>query len=333
MASRERTAACWSLGLALGLCLSACGSRTNLRDFAQGDAGTSVDSGALPTEPTGKASVTSEPPPPPPPAPPRARHVNFAVIGDFGAAGLDEGRVADLIKSRDPDFIITTGDNNYPDGAAETIDANIGQYFHAFIAPYRGTFGEGAKRNRFFPSLGNHDWRAPNAAPYLDYFELPNNERYYDVVRGSVHLFAIDSDPHEPDGIDPESIQAKWLKGALEASSSPWKVVYFHHPPYSSGSHGPTIGMRWPFRAWGVSIVYAGHDHHYERFSVEGVPYVVNGVGGNELYPLGARPPESLAGFDDAHGAVFVEASEHRFASRFVSTDGTTLDELVLSSP
>ncbi len=55
--------------------------------------------------------------------------MNFAVIGDFGAAGPDEARVADLIRARDPDFIITTGDNNYPDGAAETIDANIGRVF------------------------------------------------------------------------------------------------------------------------------------------------------------------------------------------------------------
>ncbi len=90
-----------------------------------------------------------------------------------------------------------------------------------------------------------------------------------------------------------------------------------------------TIGMRWPFRAWGASIVYAGHDHLYERFAVEGVPYVVNGVGGKGSIPSGAGPAESLVGFDDAHGAVFVEASERRFASRFVSTDGTTLDELV----
>jgi hypothetical protein len=331
MASRSRPVAWWSLGLALGLCLPSCGSRTNLRDFAQSDAGASPGSSSPLPEPTGKASASNEPPPRP--APPSTRPVTFAVIGDFGAAGENEGKVADLVRARDPDFIITTGDNNYPDGAAETIDANIGQYFYDFIAPYRGTYGEGAKHNRFFPSLGNHDWRAPGAAPYLDYFELPDNERYYDVVRGSVHLFAIDSDPHEPDGIDAGSIQAQWLKAELARSSAPWKVVYFHHPPYSSGSHGPTLAMRWPFREWGASIVYAGHDHHYERLLVEGFPYVVNGVGGKELYPLGFRPPESLSGFDDVHGAVFVEATERRFASRFTSTDGATLDELVLTRP
>ncbi len=330
MASRQRCVARWSsFGLALGLWVAACGSRTNLRDFARNDAGASPDASSPLPVPTGSDSSA----PPPRPKPPKSRPVSFAVIGDFGAAGENEAKVAELVRSHHPDFVITTGDNNYPSGAAETIDANIGQYFHEFIAPYRGTYGPGAQNNRFFPSLGNHDWRAPGATPYLDYFELPGNERYYDVERWPVHLFAIDSDDHEPDGTDAGSVQAGWLKAELARSSAPWKVVYFHHPPYSSGLHGSTHEMRWPFREWGASIVYAGHDHHYERFLVDGFPYVVNGVGGNELYLLGARPPESLSGVDDVHGAVFVEASERRFASRFVSTDGATLDEIVLSVP
>ena len=62
--------------------------------------------------------------------------LRFAVIGDFGLAGQPEAEVAALVKSWEPEFIITTGDNNYPDGAVETIDENIGQYYHAFIYPY-----------------------------------------------------------------------------------------------------------------------------------------------------------------------------------------------------
>lgn len=42
-----------------------------------------------------------------------------------------------------------------------------------------GNYGEGALTNRFFPCLGNHDWSTPGAQPYLDYFELPCNERFY----------------------------------------------------------------------------------------------------------------------------------------------------------
>ena len=65
----------------------------------------------------------------PAPAAPEAT-VKIAVIGDYGDAGPSEAAVANLIKGWSPDFIITTGDNNYQDGGADTIDANVGQYFH-----------------------------------------------------------------------------------------------------------------------------------------------------------------------------------------------------------
>ena len=64
----------------------------------------------------------------------------FAVIGDFGLAGNNELEVANLVKSWNPDFIITTGDNNYELGESSTIDANIGQYYHDYIYPYSARF-------------------------------------------------------------------------------------------------------------------------------------------------------------------------------------------------
>ena len=69
------------------------------------------------------------------------------IIGDYGAvwAGRSQrGPIWSL--GLKPDFVVTTGDNNYPFGEAETIDENIGRYFHAFIAPYRGEFGSGAPK-------------------------------------------------------------------------------------------------------------------------------------------------------------------------------------------
>src|SRR5215212_4305264 len=123
----------------------------------------------------------------------------FAVIGDYGWAGQAALDVSNLVRSWNPDFIITTGDNNYDNGAASTIDPNIGQYYHDFIFPYTGTYGPGAPFNKFFPALGNHDWNTAGATPYLSFFTLPNNERYYDFASGPVHLYSIDSDGHEPD--------------------------------------------------------------------------------------------------------------------------------------
>lgn len=257
----------------------------------------------------------------------------FVIIGDYGLSGAAEAKVAALCIDLKPDFVITTGDNNYPLGAADTIDQNIGFYFHSFIAPYRGAFGPGASENRFFPSLGNHDWYSDQARPYLDYFSLPNNERYYDVVRGPVQLFALDSYESEPDGTASDSQQANWLKERLASSTAPWKVVYFHHPPYSSGLHGSSLGMRWPFAEWGASIVYSGHDHTYERFDITGFPYIVNGVGGKELYSLGEPLQGSRVRHNDVHGLVLVTASANQFVSRFFDERGQELDVLRLVKP
>src|SRR5689334_7020511 len=94
----------------------------------------------------------------------------IAVIGDFSS---DEQTaptrdVANLVKSWSPDAVVTVGDNNYPDGAASTIDANIGQWYGQYIYPYHGSYGSGASDgvNHFWPSLGNHDWNTGTDKPY-----------------------------------------------------------------------------------------------------------------------------------------------------------------------
>ena len=256
--------------------------------------------------------------------------VRFAVIGDYGLAGDEAADVARLVKNWNPDFIITTGDNNYFYGEASTIDENVGQYYHEFIYPYTGIFGQGATINRFFPSLGNHDWGTPNATPYLDYFTLPGNERYYDFTWGPVHLFAIDSDWREPDEVKSTSVQAQWLQNALTSSSAPWKVVYMHHPPYSSGPHGSSTWMQWPYEAWGASAVLAGHDHTYERIVRNGFPYFVNGLGGNQRYSFKTPVSGSQVRYNTDFGAVLVEATPTTLSFQFVSRAGQVVDTYLL---
>lgn len=256
--------------------------------------------------------------------------VRFAVIGDYGYAGRNEAAVADLVAGWDVDFVVTTGDNNYADGEATTIDANIGQFYHEYIHPYQGTYGPGAAENRFFPVLGNHDWRAPGAQPYLDYFTLPGNERYYDVERGPVHLFAVDSDPNEPDGRTPQSVQGQWLEAQMTASDAPWKLVVLHHPPYSSSRHGSEEIMRWPYAAWGATAVLAGHDHSYERLQVDDVVYFVNGLGGRSRYRVGRPLPESTVRYNGAYGAMLVNAADTCINFSFIATDGALIDSYTL---
>ena len=180
---------------------------------------------------------------------------HFAVIGDFSSdqTTAPTRDVANLVKSWNPDFVATVGDNNYPDGAASTIDTNIGQWYHQFISPYKGTYGGGATTNQFFPAIGNHDYDSADGSgyqPYLNYFTLPGNERYYTVTDGNTEIFIVNSDSHEPDGTSSTSTQGKWLQAQLAASTATWKVVLFHHPAYSSGGIGSNSYMQWPFQSW-----------------------------------------------------------------------------------
>ena len=264
---------------------------------------------------------------------PEPLEARFAVIGDYGSDNSAEADVAALIHGWQPDLIITVGDNNYPSGAADTIDANIGKYYHDYIFPYSGTYGSGAESNHFFPTLGNHDWYTSGAQPYLDYFTLPGNERYYDFIRGPVHFFTLDSDEHEPEGMNAGSAQAAWLQQELADSTSPWNIVYTHYPPYSSGNQGSIDWMRWPFAAWGADALLAGHDHLYERLLVNGIPYFTNGAGGGGLYNFNDPLPESRFRYNANFGAMLVTTSEKELLFEFYNRVGKLIDSYQVKRP
>ena len=266
----------------------------------------------------------------------RADHVIIGCIGDYGSGTTNEENVARLVKSWRPDFIITLGDNNYPAGAEHTIDRNIGQFYHGFIHPYAGFYGAGAATNRFFPCLGNHDYLTNNARPYFDYFALPGNERYYTCTQGPVQLFCLNMCQQEPDGVTADSVQARWLRQELAASSAPWRLVYFHQSPYSSGAvHGSWTHecdfARWPFREWGASAVLSGHDHLYERITVNGLTYFVNGLGGESWDHLRFPRVRGSQRFHTAdYGAMRIDATETNLVFRFVNWQGKLLDTHVM---
>lgn len=269
----------------------------------------------------------------------------FGVIGDYGDDSRVSRRVAEMIDDWEVEFIITTGDNNYPDGEASTIDKNVGKAYHAYIHPYKGRFGEGADINRFFPSLGNHDYHVPNAQPYLDYFTLPGNERYYDFVWGPIHFFALNSDDEEPDGVTADSKQAEWLNEQLAQSTASWKVVYFHHAPYSSSAkHGSSEFMQWPFAEWGADVTLTGHNHLYERLFADDIPHIIVGNSGNTerkfprsllddgVHDWGEPLPESLVRFNENHGAVLGLGCKDALHFMFVTIDGELIDTLTLEA-
>ncbi|MDO9188048.1 MAG: metallophosphoesterase [Bacteroidia bacterium] len=256
----------------------------------------------------------------------------FAMIGDYGSNSSNEAAVANLVKSWNPQFIVTPGDNNVPNGAWSTIDANIGKYYHSYIKPYTGNYGSGASVNNFFPGLGNHDLYTSNGAPYYNYFTLPGNERYYDYIKGDIHFFVINSNQSERDGTSSTSTQGTWLKNKLAASKSKWNIVYFHHSPYASDKvHGSSLWMRWPFKAWGADVVMSSHSHIYERIIRDNFPYFVNGLGGQSIYALNSTPVSgSQKRYNLKYGAIQVKVSSNSLTFKFYNVSYSLIDSYTI---
>ena len=275
-----------------------------------------------------------------------ANSLRIAAFGDFSANSNTQA-VSNLVMSLSADIIITLGDNNY--GVANYED-NVAQYYSAYIGGYSGQYpsGPSVSNNRFFPSLGNHDWDDSGIASYEAFFTLPGisvsssgNERYYDFTNGPVHFFCIDSDPHEPHGRSSASTQAQWLQAQLAASSYCWKIVYTHYPPYSSGDrHGSETIMRWPYEDWGASAVLAAHDHTYERIHRDDnndgneLLYFVCGTGGRSLYGFGTPVGGSQFRYSSNYGTMLINASASSLTFEFwsIAGGGTLIDNITIQS-
>ena len=276
-----------------------------------------------------------------------ADSITFAVIGDFGKAGEPALRVSQMVDSWNPDFIITLGDNNYEDGELSTMKDNISQYYCDYIynpdAPegYSCTGKANSEQlNRFFPVIGNHDYNPKDdIIPYLNFFSLPGAEEYYDFQWGPVHFFALNSGK-KGDSECCTSIQSTWLKETMENSSRLFKIVYFHHAPYSPSNHGSNEAMQWDFKAWGANTVLSGHDHVYSRIHITGqhdFAYFVNGLGGKaSRYGCDSNPLDETF-FDtfcyqENHGAMLVKAYKERIVFQFFQIDeqNVPVDEFVL---
>lgn len=208
----------------------------------------------------------------------------FWVVGDAGMGNGDQQAVTDAFltynNGKHLDGWLMLGDNAYEYGFDGNYQSGV---FNAYPQILPNTV--------LWPAPGNHDYNnhipfSP-APAYYNIFDLPVNgeaggvpsgtEKYYSWNFGNIHFISLDSYDEGRATTDPMAV---WLESDLAANALPWVVVYWHHPPYTKGSHdsddwllnGELIDMRENIlpilESYGVDLVLNGHSHSYERSSL-----------------------------------------------------------------
>lgn len=248
--------------------------------------------------------------------------IRFVAIGDWGSGQLPEYQVAHAITQQaqaNPfQFVITLGDNFYPELAKDNIVQK------QFFAP----FNQFLRQNPvpWYASLGNHDKPIQSAVKQV--FNMPNS--YYTYQKGPIQFFVLNTNNFTPQ-------QGQWLDTELKKSTSPWKVVYGHHPPYTSGTHKSNphlINNLVPILENNkVNLYLNGHEHGYERLEkINGVQYVTSGGGGgiisqqifNNLIPQSKVRSE-------LHHFLVVDANRQYMRIQAITPSNQLIDEVWLS--
>lgn len=247
--------------------------------------------------------------------------LKLAVIGDSGTgdrAQYEVGAALANVYAQMPfELVLMLGDNMY--GGERPQD-----FVQKFEKPYKLLLDAGVK---FYASLGNHD--DPNQRYYKP-FNM-NGQRYYSFSKGDVRFFALDSNYFDRD-------QYAWFVREVATSKEKWKICYMHHPLYSSGArHGSEVDLREKleplFVEHGVSVVFAGHEHFYERLKPQkGIQYFTNG-GAAKLRAGNIRrtSPMTEKGFDRDRSFMIVEIDGDSLYFQTLSRTGATVDSGVVA--
>jgi len=208
--------------------------------------------------------------------------VRILVLGDPGTRKVEQKLVREAYfryaAARPADLWLMLGDNAYSTGTDTEYQGSIFQAYPTLL-----------RTSVVWPTLGNHDAGSANSATqsgiYYDIFTLPTQgqaggvmsgtEAYYSFNHGNVHLICLDSASSDRTTNGP---MLKWLKADLAANRQDWCIAYWHHQPYTKGSHdsdnekeaeGIMRDMRTvlvpALEDGGVDLVLNGHSHAYER--------------------------------------------------------------------
>lgn len=242
--------------------------------------------------------------------------VRFAVIGDSGSGDRPQFEIAGQMvaaRARFPfEFVLMLGDNIY--GRQDFVQK--------FDLPYAGLLQAGVP---FYAALGNHD--DPDSRTYKPFSMA--GARYYTFVRGHVRFVVLDTNVLD-------RAQLAWFETTLKDSQEEWKICYFHHPLYSDGRrHGPNVELRVALEPllvrYGVTVVFAGHEHVYERLRPQkGITHFIAGSSG-QLRRGGIAPSgDTAAAFDQDQTFMLVEIAGASMFFQAISRTGRVVDSGVI---
>jgi predicted phosphodiesterase len=243
--------------------------------------------------------------------------LKFAVIGDSGSGSSRQYETARQIVAAHQQFpfgfVLMLGDNIYGgDSPRELVKK--------FEAPYKPLLDAGVP---FYAALGNHD--DPRTQLAYKPFNM-GGKRYYTFTKGPAQFFVLDS-------CYMSSEEVKWFEEQLLKSEAAWKIVYMHHPIYSSGrTHGSDMPLRAALEplliGHGVDVVLAGHEHFYERIKPQhGVQYFTTGSAGKlREGNIASRSILTAAGFDTDLSFMLMEIEGDTLSYQVISRLGRTVD-------
>jgi hypothetical protein len=211
------------------------------------------------------------------PVPGTSKPTRIWILGDSGTKNNDARTVRNayyyFTGNRHTDLWLMLGDNAYDDGEDSEYQ----------LAVFQNMYEAMLRKSVLWPTRGNHD-RGPDGegGAYYDIFSLPTageagglasgTEAYYSFDYGNIHFICLESERDELRA--PNSAMWTWLEADLAANDKSWTIAFWHHPPYSKGSHNSDseselIEMRQRalpiLEEGGVDLVLCGHSHSYER--------------------------------------------------------------------
>jgi hypothetical protein len=262
----------------------------------------------------------------------------FAILGDTRSRHDVHSKHVDRIIEKNPLFVLNTGDM-----VGNGLNINHWETFFDVTKKLMRSIP-------YFPVLGNHEKDSPY---YFDFFNLPNNERYYSFSVGDALFIALDLEGIEyqtPEYLKKENReffwenheiayfkkQKEWLEHTLTLHDDAGFIFVYFHKPLISVKKSRVEGAKMRRKFWGdiferhgVQVVFSGHDHHYHHAISGGTHYITTAGGGAGLYDIDALQPETVKAIKIEH-FIMADVGNKTTVLNVIDINGEQIDTITI---